>query len=69
MPCGCSANKKKLSAAAAAVAKMRVHCPDCETGLIGMDEVNYPLHLTPVIVSAEQVNIWKQAGYPVQILT
>lgn len=67
--CKCKANKKALSASAQAVQKVRVQCLDCSEDLLGLDNVLYPVHLTPVIVSAQQVDAWKSAGYPIQILT
>ncbi len=66
MPCKCS--QKKMSNAQRAITKLRVTCPECVEGLVGADGTNYPLHLTPVIVSAQQVTLWKAAGHPVQVL-
>ena len=66
MPCACSS--KKQSKAVQAVTKVRVTCPGCAENLIGVDGSQYPAHLTPVIVSSQQVEIWRAAGHVIEIL-
>lgn len=68
MPCACNNKKKHLSKAAQLVTKVRVTCPECTIGLLGFDGTEYPVHLTPVIVSVQQVEAWQNAGHEIQIL-
>lgn len=63
---GCGCGKKKPYFQPVNVEKITVACPDCETGLVGIDGMYYPVNETNVQVTPTQFDIWVTQGHPVQ---
>lgn len=64
MGCGCS--KKKPYFKTIETPKIKVSCPNCTDGLVGIDGRFYPVNLTIVEVTETQFEIWSEDGYPVE---
>lgn len=61
MPCGCG----KKTAVVTTANKVLVTCPTCTGPLRGEDGIDYPVHITNVIVPQYQMDIWISQGYAI----